>query len=240
MPSDAALSLSGLNAFYGDSHILHDVSLEVAPGRILALLGRNGAGKTTCMNALAGLLPTRTGRIVLNGRDISAFSPEAICRAGLALVPQGRRIFRSLSVEENLAVARCARPPDERVAWTDDDIFGLFPRLKERRRHPAGLMSGGEQQMLAIGRALVTAPRVLLMDEPTEGLAPQIVAEVGAIVGRLRAAGLSVILVEQHMAFALKLADEVVVISTGRVVDKASASAFQADPARLEEHLGVH
>ena len=240
MPSDAALSLSALNAFYGDSHILHDVSLEVAPGRILALLGRNGAGKTTCMNALAGLLPTRTGRIALDGRDISTFSPEAICRAGLALVPQGRRIFRSLSVEENLAVARCPRPPDGRVAWTDEDIYGLFPRLRERRRHPAGLMSGGEQQMLAIGRALVTAPRVLLMDEPTEGLAPQIVAEVGGIVGRLRAAGLSVILVEQHMAFALKLADEVVVISTGRVVDKAPASAFQADPARLEEHLGVH
>jgi branched-chain amino acid transport system ATP-binding protein len=238
--SESVLSLSGLNAFYGDSHILHDLSLEVPANGILALLGRNGAGKTTCMNAVAGLLGSRSGRIMLEGRDISGFSPEAICRAGIALVPQGRRIFRSLSVEENLAVARRAAPPPGRVVWSNDDIYSLFPRLKERHRHPAGLLSGGEQQMLAIGRALMTAPRVLLMDEPTEGLAPQIVAEVGSIVRRLREAGLSVVLVEQHMTFALQLADEVVVISTGRVVEQGPAAGFLTEPARLEEHLGVH
>jgi len=240
LPSESVLSLSGLNAFYGDSHILHDLSLEVPANGILALLGRNGAGKTTCMNAVAGLLSSRSGRIMLEGRDISGFSPEAICRAGIALVPQGRRIFRSLSVEENLTVARRTAAPAGRIVWSDDDIYGLFPRLKERHRHPAGLLSGGEQQMLAIGRALMTAPRVLLMDEPTEGLAPQIVAEVGSIVRRLREAGLSVILVEQHMTFALQLADEVVVISTGRVVEQGPAAGFLAEPARLEDHLGVH
>ncbi|WP_291638435.1 ABC transporter ATP-binding protein [Bosea sp. (in: a-proteobacteria)] len=238
--NEPALTLSGLNAFYGDSHILHDVSFELPQGRVLALLGRNGAGKTTCMSAIAGLLPSRTGRIAISGRDISSLSPEAICQAGVALVPQGRRIFKSLSVEENLAVARCTKPASDRISWTTEGIYDLFPRLRERRGHLAGLLSGGEQQMLAIGRALMTAPRVLLMDEPTEGLAPQIVAEVGSIVRRLREIGLSVILVEQHMAFALQLADHVVVISTGRIVERATAAEIASDMNRLEEHLGVH
>ncbi|WP_267213084.1 ABC transporter ATP-binding protein [Chelatococcus asaccharovorans] len=240
LPSEPALSLSGVNAFYGDSHILHDICLELAQGEILALLGRNGAGKTTCMNAIAGLLPRRSGRIAVGRQDISALSPEAICRAGVALVPQGRRMFRSLSVEENLTVARRAAPPAGQRPWTITQIYDLFPRLQERRANLAGQLSGGEQQMLAIGRALMTAPRVLLMDEPTEGLAPQIVAEVGAIVRNLRAAGLSVILVEQHMAFALGLADQVVVINTGRVVERGAASALRADMSRLEEQLGIH
>lgn len=237
---ETALTVSALNAFYGDSHILHNVSLELPRGQILALLGRNGAGKTTCMNAIAGLLPARTGLISVGGRDISALSPEAVCRAGVALVPQGRRVFKSLTVEEHLAVARGAASGGDRVIWTMEDIYRLFPRLKERRRHLAGLLSGGEQQMLAIGRALMTAPSVVLMDEPAEGLAPQIVAEVGQIVRRLREMGLSVILVEQHMSFALQLADQVVVISTGHVVVRGGMAEISADLKRLEEHLGVY
>ncbi|CEJ13444.1 High-affinity branched-chain amino acid transport ATP-binding protein LivF [bacterium YEK0313] len=240
MHHEPALRLSGVNAFYGDSHILHDVSLDLPTGQILALLGRNGAGKTTCMNAIAGLLSSRTGRIAVAGQDIATLAPEAISRMGVALVPQGRRVFRSLTVEEHLAVARRTSPPAGRAIWTREQIYSLFPRLKERRSHLAGLLSGGEQQMLAIGRALMTAPRVLLMDEPTEGLAPQIVAEVGSIVRRLRATGLSVVLVEQHMAFALQLADQVAVISTGRVVAQGPAGEIMADRSGLEEHLGVH
>lgn len=240
MPNELALTLTGVNAYYGDSHILRNVSFQLPTGRILALLGRNGAGKSTCMNTIAGLLPARTGRIVADGVDIAAYSPEAICRSRVALVPQGRRIFRSLSVTENLLVARQKPSSADSVDWDVDAIFGLFPRLKERRSNHAGNLSGGEQQMLAIGRALMTNPKLLLMDEPTEGLAPQIVAEVGQIVTKLRTAGLSIVLVEQHTTFALRLADEVAIMSTGEIVACGSAAAIIEDSALLETHLGVH
>ncbi len=240
MPSEHALTLTGVNSYYGDSHILQNVSLELPVGRILALLGRNGAGKTTCMNTIAGLLPARTGRIVADGIDIASSSPEVICRSGVALVPQGRRIFRSLSVTENLLVARRKPSSANSPCWDVDAIFRLFPRLKERRSNHAGNLSGGEQQMLAIGRALMTNPKVLLMDEPTEGLAPQIVAEVGRIVEGLRTAGLSIVLVEQHTTFALRLADEVAIMSTGEIVARGSAATMIDDAALLEAHLGVH
>ncbi|AHK47365.1 putative ATP-binding component of ABC transporter (plasmid) [Ensifer adhaerens OV14] len=229
-----------MNSYYGDSHILQDVSFEVAQGDILALLGRNGAGKTTCMNTVAGLLKTRGGAICVDGQQVGGASPEAICRAGVALVPQGRRIFRSLTVTENLTVARMKKAPAERVRWDVRDIFGLFPRLEERRNHPAGLLSGGEQQMLAIGRALMTNPSVLLMDEPTEGLAPQIVAEVGSIIVKLKAMGLTIVLVEQHTNFALKLADDVVIISTGEIVLREKATLVLKNNQLLESLLGVH
>jgi branched-chain amino acid transport system ATP-binding protein len=235
-----ALVLSSVNSYYGDSHILQDVSFSVTKGNILALLGRNGAGKTTCMNSVAGMLTPRSGRIAVEGRDVGGAAPEAICKAGIALVPQGRRIFKSLTVTENLSVAAMRHAPSERVKWTVDDVFGLFPRLRERKAHPAGLMSGGEQQMLAIGRALMTNPTVLLMDEPTEGLAPQIVAEVGSIITRLKALGLTIVLVEQHTNFALKLADEVVIISTGEVVLRENASTIAENHQLLESLLGVH
>lgn len=241
MPNDnQALVLSGVNSYYGDSHILQDVSFGVAKGNILALLGRNGAGKTTCMNSVAGMLTPRSGKIVVEGRDVGGASPEAICKAGIALVPQGRRIFKSLTVTENLRVAAMRTTPTGRVKWTVEDIFSLFPRLQERKSHPAGLMSGGEQQMLAIGRALMTNPTVLLMDEPTEGLAPQIVAEVSSIISRLKALGLTIVLVEQHTNFALKLADEVVIISTGEVVLRENAAAIAENHQLLESLLGVH
>jgi len=240
LPNEPALTLTGVNSYYGDSHILRNVSFQLAAGRILALLGRNGAGKTTCMNTIAGLLRARTGRITAGGADIASCSPEAICGSGVALVPQGRRIFRSLSVTENLLVARRKPAFAGGPRWDVDAIFGLFPRLRERRSNHAGNLSGGEQQMLAIGRALMTNPTVLLMDEPTEGLAPQIVAEVGRIVEQLRAAGLSIVLVEQHTTFALRLADDVAIMSTGEIVAEGSAAAIIADGALLETHLGVH
>lgn len=240
MPNSTALSLNAVNSFYGDSHILQDVSFSVASGHVLALLGRNGAGKTTCMNTIAGLMKPRSGHISIAGKTIDGRSPEAICQSGIALVPQGRRIFKSLTVTENLAVARRRPAPTGRFVWEAGDIFTLFPRLEERRNYPAGLLSGGEQQMLAIGRALMTDPSLLLMDEPTEGLAPQIVAEVGTIIGKLRKLGLTIVLVEQHTTFALRLADDVVIISTGEIVVRGTAAEVAADDELIEAHLGVH
>ncbi|MDQ0136907.1 branched-chain amino acid transport system ATP-binding protein [Neorhizobium galegae] len=240
MPNNNALTLNAVNSFYGDSHILQDVSFNVTEGRVLALLGRNGAGKTTCMNTIAGLMKPRSGHVSVFGRSIEGATPEAICHSGIALVPQGRRIFKSLSVTENLVVAKRRPAPSGRVVWDVEDIFKVFPRLEERRSHPAGRLSGGEQQMLAIGRALMTNPLILLMDEPTEGLAPQIVAEVGRIIGQLRELGLSIVLVEQHTNFALRLADDVVIISTGEIVARGTAADLIQDSSLLNNHLGVH
>ncbi|HZB92056.1 MAG TPA: ABC transporter ATP-binding protein, partial [Stellaceae bacterium] len=194
--ADDALALAAIHAFYGDSHVLQDVSLRLAAGRVLGLLGRNGAGKTTCMNVAVGLLPPRAGTVTLFGERVSGRAPEAIAARGLALVPQGRRIFRSLSVRENLTVVARKPAAGARHPWTLEAVFAAFPRLAERQRQPAGHLSGGEQQMLAIGRALMANPRVLLMDEPSEGLAPQIVAEVMSTIRKLKEQGLSILLVE--------------------------------------------
>lgn len=240
MRENQALQVQSLNAFYGDSHILQNVSFGVKQGEVLALLGRNGAGKTTCMNTIAGLLTPRSGGITTFGKEIGGLAPEEICHSGIALVPQGRRIFKSLTVTENLVVAFNKKAGPDRTTWNIDRIFEIFPRLAERRQHAAGLLSGGEQQMLAIGRALMTAPRVLLMDEPTEGLAPQIVVEVAKIIGNLKSMGLTIILVEQHTSFALQLADQVVVISTGEIVMAAKADELKDNQRLLERHLGVH
>jgi branched-chain amino acid transport system ATP-binding protein len=235
-----ALALRGVNALYGDSHVLHDVSFSVKQGRVLALLGRNGAGKTTCMNTIIGFLRPRDGDIRLHGEPIAGLSPEVISRRGVGLVPQGRRIFPSLSVYENLLVAR--RKPAGAVAkaWTFDDVFSTFPRLGERRRQAAGLLSGGEQQMLAIGRALVSNPRVLLLDEPSEGLAPKIVHEVGEILQKLKAQGFSILLVEQNTTLALGVADDVVILNTGRIVYDGPAEDARNQPELLYAHLGVY
>jgi branched-chain amino acid transport system ATP-binding protein len=236
LPPDA-LRLESVNTFYGESHVLHDVSLRLGEGRLLALLGRNGAGKTTAMHSVVGFQPVRSGSIELFGETLLGCAPETIARRGIALVPQGRRIFRSLSVQENLAVARRrgAKPRFEL-----DVLYVWFPRLQERRRQPAGSLSGGEQQMLAIARALISDPRVLLLDEPSEGLAPQIVEEVGAILRRLKEAGLSIILVEQNTKLALALADEVAILNTGRVAFAGSAAQAIADQQMLNQNLGVH
>ena len=196
MASDA-LSLTNVHAFYGDSHILHGVSFSLAPGAVLALLGRNGAGKTTCISTIIGLLAPREGEITLYGDPIAGLTPERISHLGIGLVPQGRRVFPSLTVRENLIVAAQRRDTGT-APWTLDGIYDLFPRLRERHTQFAGTLSGGEQQMLAIGRALMGNPRVLLLDEPSEGLAPLIVAEVGRTISRLKREKQSIVLVEQE------------------------------------------
>jgi branched-chain amino acid transport system ATP-binding protein len=233
-----ALALSGIDAFYGDSHVLHDVGFSLQAGRLLGLLGRNGAGKTTCMSTIMGFLRPRAGVIALFGEPVAGLAPETIARKGICLVPQGRRMFRTLTVQENLMVA--AQPAKSgSKGWTFERVFDLFPRLKERHAQVAGSLSGGEQQMLAIGRALMGNPRVLLMDEPSEGLAPQIVAEVRRTIEQLKAEGLSIVLVEQNIKLTLDLADDVVIINTGSVVFRGAASEIKINDSIVAQHLGV-
>ncbi len=234
-----ALSLSGVDALYGESHVLHGVSFSLNLGRVLALLGRNGAGKTTCMSAIIGFLPPRGGEVRLFGEPIGRLSPETISRRGVGFVPQGRRIFSTLTVRENLAVSRQKKRAGVATPWTLERVIELFPRLKDRLQQLAGSLSGGEQQMLAIGRALMGNPRVLLMDEPSEGLAPLIVAEVGRTIARLKREGQSILLVEQNIKLALDLADEVVILNTGRVAFSGSAGEVRDDQALITQHLGV-
>jgi branched-chain amino acid transport system ATP-binding protein len=234
-----ALRLADIDAFYGDSHVLHGISFELGEGRLLGLLGRNGAGKSTCMHVTMGLLPPLFGAIELFGETITRCAPEVVAARGVSLVPQGRRVFRSLTVRENLAVAGRKSHRDGKPAWTVERVFDTFPRLGERQRQFASLLSGGEQQMLAIGRALMGNPRVLLMDEPSEGLAPQIVAEVGRTIARLQAEGLSIVLVEQNIKLTLELADDIVIINTGSVVFRGSPGELRANGALIAQHLGV-
>jgi branched-chain amino acid transport system ATP-binding protein len=233
------LEVDGLNAFYGESHVLHDIRWQVAEGRLLALLGRNGAGKSTTIHSIVGFLPARAGRIRYAGSEIQARTPEAISRAGVALVPQGRRIFGSLTVRENLDVASRKHTPAGRRVWTREAVTEIFPRLKERQNQVASSLSGGEQQMLAIGRALMTNPRLLLLDEPSEGLAPQIVREVQNVLQALKSQ-ISIVLVEQNLALALDLADDVVLLDNGRVVFAGPREGFVARQTELQQqHLGV-
>ena len=234
-----ALDVSGIDAYYGDSHVLHGVSFSLQPGRLLGLLGRNGAGKTTCMSTIMGFLKPRRGGISLFGEPVAGLAPDAIARKGICLVPQGRRMFRTLTVRENLMVAAQSRTKGSTSAWTLARVFQLFPRLSERHAQVAGSLSGGEQQMLAIGRALMGNPRVLLMDEPSEGLAPQLVAEVGRTIAQIKAEGQSIVLVEQNIKLTLNLADDVVIINTGRVVFRGPASGIKLDDAIVSQHLGV-
>jgi branched-chain amino acid transport system ATP-binding protein len=235
-----ALVLSEIDAFYGDSHVLHGVSLRLGEGRLLGLLGRNGAGKSTSMNVTVGLLPPRHGAVTVYGRAVTGRAPEAIAALGVALVPQGRRVFRSLSVHENLAVAGRKPRGGVPMLWTLDTVSALFPRLRERGKQIAGSLSGGEQQMLAIGRALMSTPRVLLMDEPSEGLAPQIVAEVMATIRRLKAEGLSIVLVEQNAKLVFDVADDIVVLNSGRVVVDESTAELKQSGIDLRQHLGIY
>jgi branched-chain amino acid transport system ATP-binding protein len=233
-----ALEFSGIEAYYGDSHVLHGVSLQLGEGRLLGLLGRNGAGKTTCMNVAMGLLAPRRGSVRVFGTDLAGAAPERIAVSGVALVPQGRRIFRSLTVRENLEVA-ARRPNGERSAWSSGEIYAMFPRLQERARQVAGYLSGGEQQMLAIGRALMANPRILLMDEPSEGLAPQIVAEVMATIRRLKAGGLSILLVEQNAKLVAEVADDIVILNSGRIAMSGLAAEMAQGNLDWQQHLGI-
>ena len=232
----AHLEVREIHTYYGSSHILQGISLSVPRGSVVALLGRNGAGKTTLIRSIMGLTPPRRGEILFHGRPLAGAPPEGIARLGIGLVPQGHRIFRSLTVEENLAVIARGGAGSR---WTPDTAFQLFPRLRERRAQLAGTLSGGEQQMLAIARALVANPELLLMDEPSEGLAPQIVREVGRVMEQLKAEGLSTLLVEQHIRSALRVADHVYVMSRGQIVYEGTPSDLRARQEVLHQHLGV-
>ncbi len=233
-----ALHLTNVHTFYADSHILHGVSFSLQPGGVLALLGRNGAGKTTCISTIIGFLKPRDGEIRLFGEPIEGLSPERISQLGIGLVPQGRRIFPSLTVRENLVVAQ-QRDGAAVTPWSVDRIYDMFPRLSERNTQFAGTLSGGEQQMLAIGRALMGNPRVLLLDEPSEGLAPLIVAEVGRTIKRLKEEGQSIVLVEQNRQLALDVADSAVILNTGRCVFAGEVNELLRNEDLITQHLGV-
>jgi branched-chain amino acid transport system ATP-binding protein len=230
--------LTDVHTFYGESHILHGVSFSLLPGGVLALLGRNGAGKTTCISTIIGFLKPRGGEIRLFGDSIKGLSPERISHLGIGLVPQGRRIFPSLTVRENLIVAQ-QRESTTSKPWNVERIYAMFPRLRERHGQIAGTLSGGELQMLAIGRALMGNPRVLLLDEPSEGLAPLIVAEVGRTIKRLKDEGQSIVLVEQNLQLALEVADQAVILNTGRCVFSGNASDVFKNEELIAQNLGL-
>ncbi|OKO81105.1 ABC transporter [Bradyrhizobium sp. AS23.2] len=228
------LTIDGLNAYYGKSHVLQGVSLTVDEGEIVCLLGRNGAGKTTTLKSIVGAVPTRTGRISFGDRRIETLRTYEIARLGVALVPEQRGIFGLLTVEENLAIA--ARTASQ---WNLAAIYRMFPRLEERRRNRGTALSGGEQQMLAIARALIGGPRLLLLDEPTEGLAPVIVEELMTIVGEVRRAGVSVLLVEQNLKFCEALADRHYILDQGSIVFTSDRAGFVSAHAERERYLAV-
>jgi len=238
------LEVREVHTFYGQSHVLHGVSAAIEEGRIVAVVGRNGMGKTTLIRTIAGLTPPRQGSILFRGREIGGLAPHLIARMGMALVPQGRRIFPSLSVEENLLVAarRSAQATGGSAGsgqWSLESVYGLFGRLAERRRHKGTQLSGGEQQMLSIGRALMTNPVCLLMDEPSEGLAPLLVDEVGRVLVDLKRRGLSVLLVEQNLTLVLRVAETVRVLSKGQIVFSGTPTALRGDREVLAQHLAV-
>jgi branched-chain amino acid transport system ATP-binding protein len=232
----AILEVQDIHTYYGDAYVLQGLSLQLEQGQILGLLGRNGVGKTTLVNSIVGFTPPRRGRIVFKGADVTANTSFETVRGGMGLVPQGRRVFPTLSVEENLLVAE--RNTD-RHKWTLERVYALFPRLRERRHQRSRTLSGGEQQMLAIGRGLMTNPDCLIMDEPSEGLAPIIIQGVWEAVAKLKQEGLSILLVEQNAALALKLVDYVHVLSKGRVVYSAKPDELWANDAVKASYLGI-
>jgi len=232
------LSLEGVETAYGSSQVLFGVRLEVGEGEAVGLLGRNGMGKTTTIRSILGLTPARAGTITYAGERIERRSPDRIARGGIGLVPEGRRIFPNLSVRENLLAF--ARPgPDGRSAWTLDRVLGLFPGLAARMDHAGNALSGGEQQMLAIGRALMTNPRLLILDEATEGLAPRVRAEIWRVLGELRDAGQTLLVVDKYLRDLLALADRHVVLERGRVAWEGSSAQLAAQPALWQRYLGV-
>jgi branched-chain amino acid transport system ATP-binding protein len=231
----ALLEVNGLNAYYGDSHILFDVSLRVERNEVVALLGRNGAGKSTTLKSLMGVVTPRTGSILFDGREIAGRKSYAIAQAGMQLVHEDRRIFGSLNVEENIILAGLTA----KSRWPLERIYNVFPRLKERRTSRGTDLSGGEQQMLAIARALVREPKILLLDEPFEGLAPIIVQDLLATCRKLADEGQTIVVVEQNISAALSLADRVYIINNGHIVESLTAQAVTNQPDVLQRHLGV-
>ena len=230
------LEVEDVHTNYGESYVLQGVSVRVDPGEVVAVLGRNGVGKTTLIRSIVGFTPPRRGRILLKGEDITRLPAHEIARRGVGLVPQGRRIFASLAVGEHLEIGERA---GNGSGWSFDRVLGLFPRLRERLRNRGNKLSGGEQQMLACGRALVGNPDILLMDEPSEGLAPILVRELGRILAQLKAGGASILLVEQNLAFALRIADRVYLMSKGKIVHEARPDDLQRNEEIKARYLGV-
>jgi len=237
----ALLEVRGLTAGYAGSTVLHGVDLAVPAGTVVGLLGRNGVGKSTLVSAVMGLLRPYTGVVLLDGVDLAGRPPDALARAGVGLVPQGRRVFASLTVAEHLMIAaRAGRRARSRPgAWTRDRVLALLPRLGERLRHRGDQLSGGEQQMLAIARALLTNPRLLLLDEPSDGLAPALVAQVGEVIAELAGGGIGILLVEQNLHLAFEVAQRIAVMEKGRIAIDVPTPRFRADPARAKALLGV-
>ena len=229
------LEVNGLNTYYGDSHILFDVSLNVERNEVVALLGRNGAGKSTTLKSLMGVVAPRVGSVIFDGSEIAREKSHAIAQAGMQLVHEDRRIFGSLNVEENLILAGLSAPN----RWPVDRAYEMFPRLKERRTSRGTDLSGGEQQMLAIARALMREPKILLLDEPFEGLAPIIVRDLLATCRGLAEAGQTILIVEQNISAAMTLADRIYILNNGHVVDSLTAQAVRGQPELLHRHLGV-
>lgn len=231
------LELVDVHTYYGESYVLHGISFEVKDASVVALLGRNGMGKTTTIRTILGLNPPRRGKIRFQGNDITGLKPYQIAKKGMGLVPQGRRIFPSLSVAENLLVAASGTEKSE--AWTLDKVFSLFPILKVRSKIKGNLLSGGEQQMLSIARALMTNPTFLMLDEPSEGLAPIIVQEIGRIINQLKQSGYSILLVEQNLSMALSLADYIYVISKGEIVYESVPEMLKDNENVMAKYIGV-
>ena len=231
------IEVRDLHTYRGINYVLQGVNLQIGDGACTVLLGRNGMGKTTLVHTIMGLIRPRSGRITLDDEELVGKQPFQIAQRGLGLIPQGRRIFPSLTVEENLTLA--ARGTASSGAWTLERLYDLFPNLKDRRRNRGGQLSGGEQQMLAVGRALLTNPRLLLMDEPSEGLAPVIVERIGEIIADLRRSGLSIFLVEQNYGLAIDSADLVYILSNGQVVWQGTTSELERTAEVRETHLGI-
>ncbi len=232
--SKAMLNVQDIHTYYRDSYVLQGVTLELKPGQVAALLGRNGVGKTTLARSIMGLTPAKRGTILFNDLDITHMPAHRIARLGIGLVPQGRHVFRSLTVKEHLQVTARGKG-----RWTFDRVVELFPNLRARLRSFAGKLSGGEQQMLAAGRALVGNPALLVMDEPTEGLAPLMVRELGRAIQSLKQAGTSILLIEQQLAFALRYADVIFIMSKGRIVHRCTPAELAADAETKARYLGV-
>jgi len=230
------LEVENLNAHYGTSHVLQDACIAVGEGEVVALLGRNGVGKTTLVHAIMGLLRPTSGSVRFEGEELAGAEPNRIARAGLALVPQGRRVFAPLTVEENLLVARKGRAGGE---WTPERVYELLPELRERRSHRGDQLSGGQQQMLAIGRALVGNPKLLMLDEPLEGLAPLVVERIARILHELRTLGVPALLVEQNLKVVVSLANRVCVMNRGGIVHRATTEEFRRQRSLAHELLGV-
>ena len=236
--SEPLLEVTDLHAGYGDSRVLHGVSLAIAPGSALGLLGRNGMGKTTLIRTLMGYLRPGSGRVQWQGREVTGVAPERIARLGVGYVPEGRGVFPNLSVRENLVMA--ARPAtDARRHWSLERVLETFPRLAERLSHGGQQLSGGEQQMLAIGRALMTQPRLLILDEATEGLAPLVVAEIWRVIAEVRATGIGTLVVDRNFRRVLEHTDQAVVLEKGRIVCADSSARLAGDAAALTRWLGV-